>query len=390
MPMNQSSIKIAGADPITGVEANFVSATAAGALVVDGSAVIQPVSGTVTANAGTNLNTSLLALDSTLTNKTQFTKITDGTDIALVTAVGDLSTTTTNRTTNFTFSAATQTIAIDTNGCSTVQVNIVLATLTPNWNFVPEGFDGTNWITASIYKTFAYGTTSQQLASVMIGNSTANLGLYTVNVAGFSQFRLRCSSISGGTITAYLNASSGISQWVQAQAPAIVVGTQGLFGYSVQNLKDAGRNQTNYFMAVQVVSTATDTLMSLTGFKSGVAVGATTTPAVVTVTKTYRINSVTIDYTTIITTPGSVRFTLRANTSGVVAITSPAVCTWEVGEPSGIAPVAGKKNTITITLPDGMEFFAGTGIGISMVGLNTVGAAAVVGYGRITINGYEY
>ena len=44
--------------------------------------VTQPVSGTVTANAGTNLNTSSLALDATLTDKTQVTKITNGTDIA--------------------------------------------------------------------------------------------------------------------------------------------------------------------------------------------------------------------------------------------------------------------------------------------------------------------
>jgi hypothetical protein len=43
--------------------------TAAGAALVDGSATTQPVSGTVTANAGTNLNTSALALDATLTGR---------------------------------------------------------------------------------------------------------------------------------------------------------------------------------------------------------------------------------------------------------------------------------------------------------------------------------
>jgi hypothetical protein len=172
--------------------------------------------------------------------------------------------------------------------------------------------------------------------------------------------------------------------------PTLTKGTQAATGISVQNLKDAGRNQTNYFMAVQIVSTATDALMSLTGYKGGVAVGATTTPAVVTAGKTYRINSVTMQYTTIVTTPGSVRFSLRANLSGVVAITSPLVCTWEVGEPTGIAPVAGKVNTVHLTFPDGIEFPAAAGIGISMVGLNTVGTAAVVGYGRITIHGYEY
>jgi hypothetical protein len=89
--------------------------SASNALKVDGSAVTQPVSGTVavtqstnpwvvgdgagalnvivdsgsiTANAGTNLNTSALALSATQTDGTQRTRITDGTDTALVTAGG--------------------------------------------------------------------------------------------------------------------------------------------------------------------------------------------------------------------------------------------------------------------------------------------------------------
>lgn len=56
------------------------------ALKVDGSAVTQPVSGTVTANAGTNLNTSALALDATLTGNNARMRITDGTNIAAVKA----------------------------------------------------------------------------------------------------------------------------------------------------------------------------------------------------------------------------------------------------------------------------------------------------------------
>lgn len=47
------------------------------------------VDGSVTANAGTNLNTSALALSATQTDKSQFTKLTDGTDTALVTASGE-------------------------------------------------------------------------------------------------------------------------------------------------------------------------------------------------------------------------------------------------------------------------------------------------------------
>lgn len=57
-------------------------------LTVQGVTSMTPltVSGTVTANAGTNLNTSALALDATLTGGTQQTKITDGTNVATVKA----------------------------------------------------------------------------------------------------------------------------------------------------------------------------------------------------------------------------------------------------------------------------------------------------------------
>jgi len=44
-------------------------------LLIDGSGVTQPVSGTVTANAGTNLNTSLLALDSTVAKDSSLTTV---------------------------------------------------------------------------------------------------------------------------------------------------------------------------------------------------------------------------------------------------------------------------------------------------------------------------
>jgi hypothetical protein len=48
------------------------------AIKVDGSGVTQPISGTVTANAGTNLNTSTLATSANQTNASQKTQIVDG------------------------------------------------------------------------------------------------------------------------------------------------------------------------------------------------------------------------------------------------------------------------------------------------------------------------
>lgn len=53
-----------GAPTYTTTQTSPLSLTTAGALRVDASGSTQPVSGTVTANAGTNLNTSLLALES--------------------------------------------------------------------------------------------------------------------------------------------------------------------------------------------------------------------------------------------------------------------------------------------------------------------------------------
>jgi hypothetical protein len=171
-----------------------------------------------------------------------------------------------------------------------------------------------------------------------------------------------------------------------ATAAATAKGTQGANGVPVQDLKDAGRSVNNLFMVLPIITTATDALQSLTGFAGTAAVTATTTPAVVTTAKTRRIDSIVITYVAI-ATAGSVRFTLRANPAGVVAITSAAVANWVVGGPAAVAGVA---YTATINFPNGLEFAAATGIGVSMVGLSAVQALAAVGYGQIAINATEY
>lgn len=155
---------------------------------------------------------------------------------------------------------------------------------------------------------------------------------------------------------------------------------------SITDAKDGGRNQTNYWMNIPVVTTATDALQSLTGYKGGAAVGATTTPAVVTAAKTYRITGITITYVAI-ATAGSVKFTLRFNLAGTVVIGSPAVVAYVVGGPAAVAGVA---QTVEVSVPDGLEFPAGGGLGVSMVGLNATQVAAATGYAQIAINGFEY
>jgi hypothetical protein len=172
--------------------------------------------------------------------------------------------------------------------------------------------------------------------------------------------------------------------------PTLTKGTQGTTGVSTQDLKDAGRNQTNYFMAALVAGTSTEALQSMTGYKSGAAVTATTTPAVVTTAKTYRIQSISITYVWL-ATAAEAQVNLRANTAGVVAIGSPLVASWVIGEAeAATAAVAGGAQTIVIPFPDGMEFAAGTGIGITVLGQSATGTAVASGFVKVTVTGYEY
>lgn len=168
--------------------------------------------------------------------------------------------------------------------------------------------------------------------------------------------------------------------------PTLTKGTQGATGFSTQDLKDAGRNVTNYFMAAGVAGTNAEVMQSLTGYKGGVAVGATVTPAVVTSGKIFRVTSITLSYQSL-ATAGACLFRLRANLTGAGVVGSPLVCTFIIGS---AAAVAGITTTEVIPIPDGLEFAAGAGIAVGMLGLSTVGAALAAGFGTITINGYEY
>jgi hypothetical protein len=143
----------------------------------------------------------------------------------------------------------------------------------------------------------------------------------------------------------------------------------------------------NLYVALPVSSLAIDTLLSLTGYKSGLAVAATTTPSVVTTAKTLRINNISINYTEVATLVGSAQVTLRANLTGLAALTSPAVMSWQVGSSTS---TAGASMTVSIDFPDGIEFPAGTGLAVSALGLGPTMLASASGYIKVSISGYEY
>jgi hypothetical protein len=180
--------------------------------------------------------------------------------------------------------------------------------------------------------------------------------------------------------------SDGTFPW--RKAGVTVKGTQGTNALAVQRLHDAGRNQSNLFMATLTLSGTAEAMVSLTGYKSVAAVGATATPAVVTAGKTWRLTSIILEHKAINTMTG-VEFRIRANLSGAGVVTSPLVMVFTIG-PS-IATAGVQQPPTVVTLGEGLDFAAGTGVAVGMIGISTTGVPGTAGgYGRISLLGFEY
>lgn len=244
------------------------------------------------------------------------------------------------------------------------------------------------------------GTIKAASTAVVAGDTSIAVGLHptsplpagTNTIGGIKL--IDTAGTNTGTIKAASTASvAGDTSLVVALSPnspvanaTLTKGTQGTTGVTVQQLKDAGRNQVHFYTVIPVLTSATDTLQSLTGTKAGATVTATTTPAVVTAGKTLRVTRVAATYVATATSGyGVVR--LRFNTAGVVAITSPVAATLAVG--AGTPATANSTGQEEATMDDGWEFAAATGIGISVQGFAAVTATAV-GYITVSVTGYEY
>ena len=160
----------------------------------------------------------------------------------------------------------------------------------------------------------------------------------------------------------------------------------GQFALKTIDSKDVGRSKVSYMMTAQTLTSATETLVPMIGYKDNLAVAATKTPSVVSAGKTWRVTRITITYVATATV-GSVIVNLRANINGLAAISSPIVESWQVGQ---ITVGAGTSQTVVITFPDGIEFAEGTGVGITIQGVASAGGVGVTGYAKVTIGGFEY
>lgn len=326
-----------------------------------------------TANAGTNLNTSALALDATLI----------GGNAKAIARSGAKGTTVAADVTSNPVDANTQALHVTLAGVQAT-VPVTIATNTPT---LQAG--STTAVTQA---------TAANLNATVVGNGTfatqistaLPTGANTIGAVNIAAAQTLATVTTVTAVTAITNAlptgANKIGTVDIATAPATIKGTQGANFLPTQDAKDAGRNPVHYYMLIPVLTSATDALQSLTGTKGGVTVLATATPAVVTTGKTFRVTRIAATYIATATSGyGLIRF--RFNTAGVVAITSPVAATLAVG--SSAPTTANATDTEEASLADGWEFAAGTGIGISVQGFAAVTGTAV-GYILVSLTGYEY
>lgn len=214
-----------------------LSLTTAGALRIDGSAVTQPVSGTVTANQGTP-NTTANSWPITITDGTHGPAAVKAASTAAVAAdlslvvglspnsplptgtnnIGSVNNVQTAESTAAWTSATTNNtaLALTVTGYGSVTVTLNQGTTITGGAVTFEGSDtvaGTNWYPISMVST-AGATVPVSTYTLTASTNVA----FQTNVAGFIQFRVRLSpAITGtGTVNIGIVANASATEWQQA------------------------------------------------------------------------------------------------------------------------------------------------------------------------------
>lgn len=172
-------------------------------------------------------------------------------------------------------------------------------------------------------------------------------------------------------------------------APTLTKGTQGSTGWSVQNLKDAGRTNIMWTIDNQSTTSASEILLTVTESRDGAAT-TTFTSKTITSGKRLRITSFFGAIDAGGTTPAISRctFKIRVNTAGAVTTSSPLQSILKLPHLPAVA-----KNSVNnfVNYFDGIEF-AGDGtkqIGITLLCPDWVTTTNIPTI-SLTILGFEY
>lgn len=290
------------------------------------------IDGSITANAGTNLNTSALALDATLTGRSAKAQITDGTRDGTVKA------------------ASTAAIAADTS---------VVVALSPN-SPIPTGTNVIGALSAN------QSTNVAQFAgtNVSTGTGASGAGIPRVTVANDSNVL----ATQSGTWTVQPGNTPNTTPWL------------------VKSNVDTGRTNIQFYaVGVAAGTTGTETAISLTK-ASGTSATSAAASWVITNAKTFRITSISVATRGHATaTIQSTTFNLRINTAGAVTTSSTPVV---LAARSATPATSSAWDRLIIPVGDGIEF-----VGNGTIQFGITAAATYVTNAPtwdVLITGFEY
>ncbi len=252
--------------------------------------------------------------------------------------------------------------------------NVQITGLTSGFLYFEASLDSTNgtdgqWINVNGRRT---GVVNTQLAGV----ATAN-GMYRGNTSGAVRLRVRSVGALTGTPAITIRISAGIGAiFLNASIPA---GTNNIG--LVTRSTDTGRVMWSAASAIAgVTAVTTEALVTMVPQRDGTAV-ATATSHTVTSGKRLRIQSITVGLISTAAAVISGRISLRIGAAGAATAASPIIHTLAI--PSGAA-LAQAGGSMTLELPDGIEFSGAQQFGVSQV------CSVVTGTLWVSLAGFEY
>ena len=171
--------------------------------------------------------------------------------------------------------------------------------------------------------------------------------------------------------------STTITGTVAVTAPTLTRGTQGSQGFTVQDLKDAGRTQVTFFLD-DMTGSSTEVLGTMSITKGAVAQTAATSYTV-TAGKTLRLTSIVWTVRSSTNAAQMSKLRIRTAASGIVA-TSPVILNF-IGE----APAASVQTQL-MDLSEGYEISGGTQIAMSHIENITPASTELT----VCLVGFEY
>lgn len=206
--------------------------------------------------------------------------------------------------------------------------------------------------------------------------TAANLNATVVQATAAN---LNVTAAQGGTWTVQPGNTANTTAWL-VNGPTVTKGTQAAVGFTVQDLKDAGRT----YIAITLDAAAgvtTEALVTMSINKAGTV--TTGTSYTVTSGKTLRLQSISVAVRATSTTAlTAARVRLRTAASAIAA-SSPLLATLDCTPPTAAA-LAGATGEAQLMWPDGLEIAATQQIGVSQIVSSTSSAVTV------TLIGYEY